>query len=184
MKRHIAIVAGVAGLMALQATASFAEDQGGATVAAPTNKQYVQECGACHLAYPPGLLPARSWEKLLSSLSDHFGENAEFGADTMNSLKAYLAKNAADKVANPLSRRLVRSIGAATPLRISETAYFKREHRELSSRMVQDNPEVKSFSRCEVCHTRAQQGSFNENEIKVPGFGKGEIEDEEEGERH
>ena len=27
-------------------------------------KSYSQECAACHLAYPPGLLPAASWQAL------------------------------------------------------------------------------------------------------------------------
>jgi cytochrome c2 len=180
MKPYMSIVASVISLFALHITASLAKEEEGATVAAATDKQYIQECSACHMAYPPGLLPARSWEKLLSNLGDHFGENAELGADAVQSIKAYLAKNAADKVANSLSRNFARSIGAATPLRISEVPYFKREHREVSSRMVEDNPQVKSFSRCEVCHTRAPQGSFNENEVNIPGYGRGEREDERE----
>jgi hypothetical protein len=29
-----------------------------------TDKTYRAECGDCHFAYQPGLLPAQSWEKL------------------------------------------------------------------------------------------------------------------------
>ena len=29
-----------------------------------TNKTYADECGSCHYAYPPGLLPSQSWAKL------------------------------------------------------------------------------------------------------------------------
>ena len=32
---------------------------------------YLDECGACHLAYPPGLLPEPSWRLLLAHLDDH-----------------------------------------------------------------------------------------------------------------
>jgi hypothetical protein len=32
---------------------------------------YKQECAACHLAYPPGLLPARSWSRIMSGLDKH-----------------------------------------------------------------------------------------------------------------
>ncbi|HNH88688.1 MAG TPA: hypothetical protein PLX46_04640, partial [Thiobacillaceae bacterium] len=27
----------------------------------PAGKTYVNECGSCHTAFAPGLLPARSW---------------------------------------------------------------------------------------------------------------------------
>jgi mono/diheme cytochrome c family protein len=32
---------------------------------------YKQECAACHMAYPPGLLPARSWTRIMSGLDKH-----------------------------------------------------------------------------------------------------------------
>ena len=38
---------------------------------------YQEECASCHMAYPPGLLPARSWEKIMAGLESHFGDNAE-----------------------------------------------------------------------------------------------------------
>jgi hypothetical protein len=157
-------------LFTLPATAD--ENGAGRGIMAATDKQYAEECGACHFAYPPGLLPARSWEKLLSNLGDHFGENAELGADAVQSLTAYLTKNAADKVRNRLSARIAKSAAGSTPLRITELSYFKRAHSEVPQRLVKDNPEVKSFSKCQVCHTRAAQGSFSENEINIPGHGK------------
>lgn len=149
-------------------------DENGANrgIIAATDKQYAEECGACHFAYPPGLLPARSWEKLLSNLGDHFAENAELGADAVQSLTAYLTKNAADKVRNRLSASIAKSAAGSTPLRITELPYFKRQHREVPQRLVKDNPAVKSFSKCQVCHTRATQGSFSENEFNIPGHGK------------
>ena len=32
----------------------------------------VQECGARHMVYPPALLPARSWAKMMGELGEHF----------------------------------------------------------------------------------------------------------------
>ena len=148
------------------------ENDADSSVKAAAHKQYQDECGACHFAYPPGLLPARSWEKLLSKLDDHFGENAELDAKTIASLSGYLTKNAADKVRNRLSRRLASSVVHTTPLRITETPFFKREHREVPQRLVKDNPQVQSFSKCQVCHTRAAAGSFREGEINIPGHGR------------
>ena len=30
----------------------------------------------------------------------------------------------------------------------------------------------KSFSRCGACHRRAEQGVFNEHEVRIPGYGR------------
>jgi len=54
-----------------------------ADVAMVDNTLYQQECGSCHFAYQPGLLPARSWSTIMQGLDQHFGENAELGADVV-----------------------------------------------------------------------------------------------------
>ena len=37
---------------------------------------YQQECAACHLAYPPGMLPAPSWKRIMGGLEHHYGTDA------------------------------------------------------------------------------------------------------------
>ena len=54
------------------------------------NPVYIEECGACHLAYPPGLMPSKSWQKMMGGLSDHFGENAELDEETEQLIVRYL----------------------------------------------------------------------------------------------
>src|SRR5512143_40598 len=66
----------------------------GAGVAPVSNALYAKACGACHFAYPPGLLPARSWERLTANLSDHFGGNAELAPEDLKALTDYLVNNA------------------------------------------------------------------------------------------
>jgi hypothetical protein len=140
-------------------------------VAPVENAFYKEECGSCHFPYQPGLLPARSWQRLMEGLDDHFGENAELDAADAQQLTTYLTDNAADTSNYKRSRGMMRSLHKnEVPLRISETRYFQRKHHELSSRMVKGNPKVRSFSNCELCHTRAAQGSYNEHQVKVPGF--------------
>ncbi|MEW5755501.1 MAG: diheme cytochrome c [Pseudomonadota bacterium] len=144
-------------------------------VAPVTLDKYKQECGSCHFAYQPGLLPARSWEKMMATLDDHFGENAELDAQVAKDLTAYLVEHAADKSDYKRSAGINKSIAAGeAPLRITETAYFKRKHNELPKRAVEDNPKVKSFSKCETCHVNADKGSYNEHEVRIPGFGRWE----------
>jgi len=134
---------------------------------------YAQECGSCHFAYPPGLLPAASWQRIMDRLTDHFGDNAELSADTAAEIREYLLVNAADRAGIGRSAGFSRyDTGWAPPLRITETPYFMAKHRELPRRIVQDNPQVRSLSRCDACHTGAAEGSFSERGIRIPGVGR------------
>jgi len=137
-----------------------------------TDPAYKKECGSCHMAYPPGLLPARSWQKIVANLADHFGDNAELPKEDANKILAYLNANAADKSEGKRSRQIMSSIGNSTPLRISEMSYIKRRHHELSRRHIQDNPKVKYLGNCGACHPNGEKGSFREGEVRIPGFGR------------
>jgi mono/diheme cytochrome c family protein len=142
-------------------------------VPAVKNEQYRTECGACHMAYSPGLLPARSWEKMMGGLDNHFGDNAELAPETAAAITKYLVDNAADKVDYRRSGKINNSIAAKdTPLRISETPYFVAKHDEVPARMVKNNPKVKSWANCVACHGGAEEGNFNEHEVRIPGFEK------------
>ncbi len=140
-------------------------------VAAVTNPLYREECGSCHMAYPPGLLPPQSWEKTMASLDDHFGENAELPEKERVEILNYLLDNAAGRSDYRLGNKMIRKL-RGTPLRITELPYFRHEHRELPRRMVQDNPKVRSFSQCDACHRDAEKGRFDEHSVNIPGFGR------------
>ena len=142
-------------------------------VAPVKNPLYREECGSCHFAYQPGLLPARSWQKMMSQLEDHFGENAELDEQSRAAITEYLMKNAAEHSGYRRSRKILSSVAEnEIPLRISETRYFVRKHHELPKSIVQDNPEVRSFAACAACHTNADKGYYDEHEVRVPGYGK------------
>ena len=142
-------------------------------IAAVTNPAYKEECGSCHMAYPPGLLPVKSWSKVMSGLEDHFGDNAELDAETYQSISQFLMRYSADQSDYRRSRKFNQSIKSnGSPIRISDIPYFKHEHDEIPQRMVAANPEVKSFSQCNTCHAKAEQGSFNEHDVRIPGYGQ------------
>lgn len=138
----------------------------------PVDPLYREECGACHVAYPPGLLPSASWKAVMSSLDDHFGENAELPADIAMQLKDFLGKNASDRGDRLKNARLLRDVEEEAPLRITGLPYFEREHDEIPRRMVEGNPGVASFSNCDVCHQDATLGRFDEDTVSIPGFGR------------
>ncbi len=143
---------------------------------APVNNQlYQDECGGCHFAYQPGLLPEKSWRKMMVGLEDHFGDNAELDVETQNSLLDYLVVNSADKSNYKRSKRIMGSLRQGeVPLRISDTVYFKRKHDEIAMRHVTGNKDVGSYSNCNACHAEADTGSYNEDEINIPGVGRWE----------
>lgn len=121
----------------------------------PARTAWATECGACHLAFPPSLLPARSWKALLGTLDDHFGENAEVDAATRAQLETFLVTNAGREVPGP------------TPLRITGLRWWRHEHDELGP-AVFARKAVASPANCGACHPGAERGVFSEHAVKVP----------------
>lgn len=141
-------------------------------VAPVTDALYKKECGSCHFAYQPGLLPSESWKKVMATLDDHFGDNAELAAEDQKAITDYLVKNSAEKVGGKVPGKIAGSVrGGETVIAISKTPYFVHKHREIPARMVTGNPQVKSFAHCAKCHTGAESGSYNEHDVNIPGFG-------------
>jgi hypothetical protein len=137
------------------------------------NELYREECGSCHMAYPAGLLPAVSWEKIMGGLEDHFGDNAELDDESNKEIKSFLQKNASDNVYYRRSRQFTDESDLKNArIRISDSNYFRHEHDEIPGRLVTGNIKVKSFSHCNACHLQAEQGIFNEDDINIPGYGK------------
>jgi hypothetical protein len=123
-----------------------------------------QECGACHMVFPPQFLPARSWQKLMAELSSHFGEDATLAEPARQAVTAYLVANAADAPGARGGQRFLRGLSAAdTPLRISATPFWQRAHDEITAAEFA-NPAVKSPANCAACHKAADRGDFSEPE--------------------
>ena len=138
-----------------------------------TNSTWSEECGACHLAYPPGLLPSASWNKLLSAdaLNNHFGENAELDVDTLKTVRDYAVANAAETSMSKRARKIAHATaGGEAPLRITEIKYIKRMHHEIPEKMISGNDKVKSLSQCNACHTQASKGVFDDDTVRIPGY--------------
>ena len=145
----------------------------GAAINDPRAQLYRTECGDCHLAFPPALLPAGSWEAVMAGLGDHFGDNAELDPTTTREITGFLVQNAAGPRSGEYGERSWRATRDQTPpLRITETDYFLGQHHEIPQAMITANQEIKSFSRCEACHGRADQAIFDENEVRIPGHGR------------
>jgi hypothetical protein len=121
---------------------------------------YRTECGACHVAYPPRLLPPTSWQALMRGLDNHFGVDASLDASTASSITTFLEQTAASNRRDARPR-------PAVPLRITETAWFQHEHDEIPSTVWQ-RKSVGSRANCAACHAGAEQGRFNERDVRIP----------------
>lgn len=125
---------------------------------ADTPASYRNECGSCHLAFPPQLLAGDDWQRLMARLDRHFGSDATVDRKTGREIAAFLERNAAS------GSRLA---DGGDPPRITRTARFERKHREIPPRFWRD-PRIKSAANCEACHRGAADGRFSEHDILIP----------------
>jgi Dihaem cytochrome c len=125
--------------------------------AAP-NARHQQECASCHLAYPPGLLPAASWAHLMGGLNKHFGTDASLDAASAAEISAWLQAHAG----------IDRRTGEEPPQdRISKSSWFVRKHDEVSA-STWKRASIGSPSNCSACHADAAKGNFNEHQVRIP----------------
>lgn len=122
------------------------------------NALWQTECGSCHVAFPPRLLPAESWRAVMSGLDKHFGSDASLDANATREIGAFLEKNAGSSRFQSFGKPM---------LRITETRWFLREHDEVAER-VWKNPKVNSKANCAACHTQAEGGNYSERNIRIP----------------
>ena len=127
---------------------------------------YVDECGACHMAYPPSLAPAANWAAVMAGLNSHFGENAELDAPSAAKIKAYLLANSAEAFDTKAANRL-RQTDPADPLRITATPFWQRTHRAIPDAVFAARS-VGSRGACNACHLDADSGLFEPSLIHVP----------------
>jgi hypothetical protein len=126
-----------------------------------TDPVTVQACGECHMAFQPAFLPARSWNKMMDNLADHFGDNATMAADKADHIRKVLVDGAADTGGGKVGGKVMRRLDpATTPLRITETPAFQRKHQLPASEWAR--PGVVTRSNCPACHLRADKGDYED----------------------
>jgi len=122
------------------------------------NALWRAECGTCHIAYPPQLLPAASWRRVMSGLEKHFGTDATLDAGPAAEIGTFLEQSSG-------TGKRVR--GVADEPRITQTPWFVREHDEVPAAAWR-RPAIKSAANCAACHAGAERGDFRERNIRIP----------------
>ncbi len=114
----------------------------------------LEECSACHIAYPSGLLPKASWRKILNNLGDHFGEDASLDDATTKHIRDYLTSHASTRL----------STNASNPtLRITEFNWFNQIHSARRRAYAKSHSNIGTISNCAGCHRGAEKGYFEDD---------------------
>jgi Dihaem cytochrome c len=147
-------LAAVLGLLAI----TSAQADGGRQMPANMPPAFTQECAACHVAYPPGLLPARSWQRIMGGLDRHYGSDASLDAATTRQIDHWLQANAG-------TYKRVREEPPQD--RLTRSAWFERKHGNIDT-SVWKLASVKSAANCGACHGGADRGQFDDDNLKFP----------------
>lgn len=132
------------------------------------NARWRTECGDCHLAFHPSLLPARSWQALMAGQDDHFGDDLGLDADSRAEILTFLVSNASENHQSEAAWMMDRSVAIdQAPLRVTEVAFWKRKHGKISPEVWKSN-KVKSKANCAACHLDADKGTFEDAGMRIP----------------
>jgi len=119
-------------------------------------QQYKDICESCHFPYQPGLLPAVSWEKLMSNIDNHFGKNLMLSPVEKRTMTRYLLDNSAGHVNDEISYNITQTLKYDPIItRITNTPYFVDTHKSLD---YKDNK--LDIGQCDNCHQNATQGVY------------------------
>jgi hypothetical protein len=162
-------VVGTVSLLTFSLPSGEARGDGGDNVLPKlTHKNWQQECASCHLAYAPSFLPKASWRRVMGGLEQHFGENASLDPAMQADILRFLEANAADSGNSRMGNKVMQRMGAnEAPLRISETRWFVKKHDEVP-RATWSRKAIGSAANCAACHRQAEQGIFNEHDVRIP----------------
>lgn len=119
-------------------------------------QQYNEICGSCHFPYQPGLLPAVSWQKIMSNTEKHFGAAIKLSPVEARTINRYLLDNSAGHVNDEVSYNILHSLKYdPIVMRITKTPYFIKVHNQLNG-----DDKVKNIGECNSCHKDAAQGKY------------------------
>lgn len=132
------------------------------------NEVWQGECSDCHMAYHPSLLPKRSWQRLFKNQHDHFGDDLDLDKEALQALETFFYNNSAEQMASEPARKILNSTPIAqTPMRITETLYWKKKHEEIDMRYWSNEP-VHSKGNCTACHLDANRSTYEDSNMRLP----------------
>ena len=134
------------------------------------NPLVAEECTACHMLYHPSLLPAKDWERITSTLEDHFGEDASLDEESTTEIRDWLMANAAETAdTRPAHVFKLALKDNGLPGSITDTPFWQGRHEELlEDKTIFERKGIRSKSNCVACHKDAESGLFSPFKINIP----------------
>jgi hypothetical protein len=102
----------------------------------------------------------------MTSLGEHFGEDASLDGPTTRQLAAWLVDNAAETFDTESANRF-RVVAPEDPYRVSSTPYWVRKHASIAPEVFRRRS-VLSKVNCHACHRDATSGRFDDQAIAIP----------------
>lgn len=116
------------------------------------------ECASCHMVYPPAFLPKESWTRIMAGLDKHYGTDASLDPQSIKEISQWLNQHAGT----------YKRVSSAPPNdRITESTWFIKKHRKISDTTWKSS-KVKSKSNCMACHTSADKGNYDDDDVRIP----------------
>lgn len=131
------------------------------SVPIPAFTPYTQQCNVCHFAYPPGMLPAASWKKLMDDMPQHFTGLVMINIDTQNDISQWLQTHAGTFA--PVAEEPPQN-------RITQSLWWQKIHMNNSKlpAAMWKKPSVAKGSSCVTCHQNAAKGEYNAKAVLLP----------------
>ena len=117
------------------------------------------------MVFPPNRLTSGGWKKIMTTLSDHFGEDASLPPKTVKHIQAYLMSKGFDTKGSYPSKLKVKAWkkkGLDDPIRITVTPGWKRHHRTEKYRLMSKDVKYSRGANCIICHKKAERGMYEE----------------------
>ncbi len=162
-------VFGIVALIAIIAGSAYwwlAKYPASGFIAMEKNITWASECGDCHQAYHPSLLPRSSWATMMDKLADHFGENATIDKEMEAEIRTFLSKYASEKWDSEAANGY-RKVAPDKPLQITASPYWKQRHAGIEQSVFK-RQSIRLAGNCLACHKDAASGRFADSAIAIP----------------
>lgn len=137
--------------------------------ALPDNTLWREECGECHFAFHPTLLPERSWRRIFAEQHEHFGEDLDLDDDTLMELLAFHIKYSSESgLIEPARKILYYTPTNEIPTQVTETHYWKIKHKDIDPKYWK-HEKVRTKANCSACHLDADRGTYEDSDMRLPG---------------
>jgi hypothetical protein len=91
----------------------------------------------------------------------------EIDSEAKRVITGYLNANAAESSSAKRAAKIMKCLGSETPMRITQIPYIKKKHHEINPDVL-NREAIGSLSNCSACHTTAEKGIYDDDNVVIP----------------